>query len=136
MAEDKKVNDGNKDGELTKKDRFEILLEDMNKNIKGIAEGHGILLAEVKDGNRKSEERDKELGDMIKSNSKTHHERIDKVDRKIDDVKNELSQRIDKIDQKLDKVDKKIDKLDEKMTIRQDKIEEKVDIVHQKVFGH
>jgi septal ring factor EnvC (AmiA/AmiB activator) len=148
MAEDEK----SKERELGKKERFEILLEDMNKNIKGIAEGHGILLAEVKDGNRKSEERDKELEDMMKFNSKVLHEKIDKVEarltEKIDNVDkrlanveqdvgilkqdvNVLKQDVKTINTKLDKVIVRQDKQEE----RQDKHEVKINEVYHKVFN-
>lgn len=162
MAEDKKVNDGNKDGGLTKKDRFEILLEHIDGKVDAIKEGHGILLVEIKEGNRKSEERDKELEDMMKSNSRVLHEKIDKVEakltEKINNVEVRLTKKIDGVDKRLANVEqdvnvlkqdvgvlkqdvgvlkqdvKKIDNKLDKIVARQDDQDVKIEKIAQKVF--
>ena len=144
-----------KEEKISKKDRFEILLEDMNGKIDTILEGRVITDNKIDRLGQKADTNKAELEKMIVESNKTlrgvingveiklsHRiekveqkvdvvdKKVDALDKKVDDIKTELKQDISKVDEK-------IDKLDEKMTDRQDTIEKKVDIVHQKVFlGH
>ncbi|MFH1287648.1 MAG: hypothetical protein ABII25_03020 [bacterium] len=111
MAKDKKVNNKSKERDLSNKDRFEILLEDMRHEFKAVGEGHGILLAKIEEGNRKSKESGNNLEEMIKFSNKVLHEKIDKIDTKLDKViagQNNQDKRINAQDVKLDGVYNKV----------------------------
>ncbi len=132
----------------SKKDRFEILLEEMRSNSKAIAEGHGILVNKIEGVQNELRETKKELNEKIIWSNRALHEKIDGVETKLTneinkvkaevaEVKAEVAEVKAEFRQEINDVKKGITKIDTKLTHvldRQDIQEAKIEKVYQKVF--
>jgi uncharacterized phage infection (PIP) family protein YhgE len=143
------------EGKNMEKDRMEILLEDIQSQLKLVAEGHGILNAKIDGVSADLGNTRQELSgriDLLTSEVAGLQRRIDSVetqlDQKIDGVETRLTKKIDgvetQLDQKIDGVEirltKKIDgvetQLDQKIDGVETRLNEKIEAVAVDLSAH
>lgn len=122
MAKDKKVNDKSKERDLSNKDRFEILLEDMRHEFKAVGEGVSMVIKKIDVVDHKVDRNKEELEKMIMFSNKVLHEKIDNVEAK-------LTEKIDGVDKRLVNVEQKVDKIDNRLA----NVEQDVGVLKQDV---
>jgi vacuolar-type H+-ATPase subunit I/STV1 len=107
------------------KERFEVLLEAIQGDVKAIAEGQGILGNKIDLLDRKIDHIDRKH----ETNAKALHGLLI-------DKKSELNEKIDQVEQKLgEKIDQVESKLDTKIDQVEQKLEDKIDQVEQTIGG-
>lgn len=67
-----------------KKERFEILLEEIRGNVKAVAEGHLVIRREMAEMKKELKEDIREVNDKLGFVAGQLGEKIDKIDQKLD----------------------------------------------------
>ncbi|MBI4650951.1 hypothetical protein HY745_06660 [Candidatus Desantisbacteria bacterium] len=107
----------------TDKERFEILLEHVISKIDVVAEGHGILVNKIDTLDRKVDDTRTELVNMIMTSNKVLHEKIDNVEMKLTEkIDNVKIELNEKIDNVETRLNEKIDNVEMKLTEKIDNV--------------
>jgi len=70
---------------VIEKERFEVLLEEIKRDIKAVAEGHGVIRREMQEIKNDLKTDIKELGSTIKFVARDLGEKIDKVGQRLEE---------------------------------------------------
>jgi len=127
-----------------KKEHFEVLLEDMNRKIDLLVEGHtGLtdrmdrleasfnkkieertseLMTEIRGVDKRAEKRDNELAMKTQGLDQRIEERTEGLRGEIQGVKKELGQKIEKLDEKVSRGLKRLDRHEERITHLAEKV--------------
>ncbi len=107
---------------MEKKDRIEILLEDMQSKFELVLEGHDVLRSEIARTARQTQERI----DLVE-------EKITVLNQKIDTVKSDLTSRIDQVESNLSK---RIDQVEARIDQVETGLSAKIDAVAADLAAH
>ena len=114
---------------VLEKERFEILLEDIQSSVKAIAEGHSVLNNKTDDVSRDLHETKEELIFLIKASNESLEQRLTE---KIEDGDRAV---MEHVDHRFDETNQKIDEINNNLKAHADKLddhEERISRIEQK----
>jgi outer membrane murein-binding lipoprotein Lpp len=109
------------------KERFEVLLEHMDKNIQTVLEGHLSLDFKIDRNHKEAKELNNKTNLKLDLIAQTLAGKIEQVDQKVENNREaiEINRiKIEQVDQKVEINREKIEQLDRKVEINRKKIEE------------
>ncbi|MBN2372468.1 hypothetical protein JXL19_01590 [bacterium] len=115
------------------KERFEILLEDIDKKLDIVVEGHQVLDKKIEDYRKEFIQELKNTNDLMRS---MHNSLDKKIDQTAEGLDKKIDQTAEKLENKLDQVDKKIEMT--KIELKEDikRVEKKLDIITDGYQNH
>ena len=114
---------------VLEKERFEILLEDIQSSVKAIAEGHSVLNNKIDDVSRDLHETKEELIFLIKASNESLEQRLNE---NIEDRDRAV---MEHVDHRFDETNQKIDEINNNLKAHADKLddhEERISRIEQK----
>jgi chromosome segregation ATPase len=110
---------------MEEKERFEILLEHMDKNIQTVLEGHMSLKGEIERNHAEAKDLNRETNLKLDVIAQTLSGKIEQVDQKVDINRQEIVRNREAIEinsKKIDQVDQKVENNREAIEINRQEI--------------